>query len=475
MSRLRLHRLSLLLVLATVSASPGRADDSADIVRPRPSFLRYTEDWSGLRGATESQLTDAWDSWKLVELGGPGGAWASFGGHVRLRGESWTNFRFGGPPDDDEFLLARAALHGDFHFNEHVRAFLEVGSAVSTDRDLPGGERASDVDSLDLNHAFLDLVVPAGERSSVTFRAGRQTFFFKKRLLHAAKWPNVGRRWDGLSVIGRTGPWTVHAFASQFVPTRKHDFNEPDSGHELGGVYVLRKPGKTPSRVSLDAYYLRLARDSASFNGTSGDDLRHTVGTRIGGRFGASPATWDVELAYQFGSVGAEDVSAYMVASEFAVPFPRAAGKPALLFGLDHASGDDEPGGSVQTFNPLFPVGHGYLGQADIVGRKNSTGLVTGVLFKPRRDLKVKLAAHAFWRADEDDAAYAPSQRVVRAPGGSTETEIGQELDLTVTWSPSRHVMLQLGYSHFFAGEFLEETGAHEDVDFAFLEVTYLF
>ena len=52
---------------------------------------------------------------------------------------------------------------------------------------------------------------------------------------------------------------------------------------------------------------------------------------------------------------------------------------------------------------------------------------------------------------------------------------VGSELDLTWSFRPNRHTLFLIGYSHFFPGKFLEETGSSEAVDFSYLMLQYTF
>ena len=49
----------------------------------------------------------------------------------------------------------------------------------------------------------------------------------------------------------------------------------------------------------------------------------------------------------------------------------------------------------------------------------------------------------------------------------------GQEIDFTVTYEFTRNVKVQAGYSHFFAGAYLVDTGPHSDADFWYLMTNF--
>jgi len=63
----------------------------------------------------------------------------------------------------------------------------------------------------------------------------------------------------------------------------------------------------------------------------------------------------------------------------------------------------------------------------------------------------------------------------LRAANGSSEMFIGSEIDLLLNWQIDRHLLLYGGYSHFFAGDFIQDTGASQDIDFAYFAVVYTF
>jgi hypothetical protein len=51
----------------------------------------------------------------------------------------------------------------------------------------------------------------------------------------------------------------------------------------------------------------------------------------------------------------------------------------------------------------------------------------------------------------------------------------GSEVDLVGTWKVSKNLQFQAGYAHFFAGNYLADTGASDDADFGYLQATINF
>jgi hypothetical protein len=102
---------------------------------------------------------------------------------------------------------------------------------------------------------------------------------------------------------------------------------------------------------------------------------------------------------------------------------------------------------------------------------------------QPARTLTVTLDYHAFWLADTRDYWYRStgfSTARTRTPDGRDVRRIGadrfagQELDLTLTWKPMKRVSILVGYSHFFAGGYLRDTGPSDDADFGYVRATFV-
>ena len=456
---------------AATAEKAAPAQDAAPTPTPPPNYkiIRAEEDWSKFDPSTSD---DFWAPIKHVKLSKDGSVWASFGGELRARVENWQNFGFA-DDNDDTFLLGRILAHMDLHFGENVRVYVEGKSALSTPRDLPGHQRTLDVDELALQGAFVDLRFPS-DGVTFTLRVGRQELLFgKQRLVSPLPWSNSMRTWDAARAILEFDRWRIDGFWSRYVGIKKYEFNDWELGSDFYGVYATGKVGDRDKPFDVDAYFLGLNQSSATYNGTAGDEERYTFGARFGGTLG--DFDFDLESAYQFGQVGSGDVNAWMIAADagytFACPW-----KPHLNLGFDYASGDDAPGDDeVQTFNQLFPLGHAYFGYMDFIGRQNIIDLHSGLSFKPWEALTVKVDGHLFWRASTDDALYNAGGGVVRAGNLSNESEVGQEIDLTLIYAVDKHLTLQGGYSHFFPGSFIDDSGPGRQMDWFYFQATYRF
>jgi len=346
-----------------------------------------------------------------------------------------------------------------------VRGFIEGKSAQSTDRNLPGGRRTLDVDTLEVHQAFVDLSTSLGEGSNVRLRAGRQSLLFgTQRLISPLPWGNTLRTWEGFTAQWNTGAWSVNALATWFVPVDTTEPNERDNDTSLYGIYATRKP--TNGGAGLDVYVIGDDRPNVTINGTSGDEDRYTLGFRGWGAC-AERGDWEVEADYQFGEVGSEDISAWSIATVFGWKLRDTSGDPRVYFGVDAASGDDKAGGDVGTFHQLFPLGHAYLGYADVVGRQNIAAANLGASMQVATATNLSITAHTFYLLDKNDALYNVAGGAART--GFQSTHVGEEIDLLLKHKISNHADVYCGYSHFFSGEAIEDSGSSDDEDFLYV------
>jgi len=201
------------LALMSISHSLFAASQTAVNSRINYELLRFNEDWSVIKDGLPD--SDLFDPIKFIALDDSKRFWLSFGGQARLRLEGFDNFNFAqasASRNDDTYFSSRLRLHGDLHLGDHLRLFFEAINAFTPERELPGGKRIIDVDSLAIRNAFLDIVF-AFDNSSLTLRVGRQDLLFgSRRLVDPPLWTNTIRPLDGVSAIFKHNVWTVTGF-----------------------------------------------------------------------------------------------------------------------------------------------------------------------------------------------------------------------------------------------------------------------
>jgi hypothetical protein len=437
---------------------------------------RFNEDWSTLRGVDLGATDDFWDRLKFIPLSPDQNVWLTIGGQARERGEYFRQYLFGNsePKQSDGYLLSRFRLSADLHVTRYFRMFAEGRSSFALDRELAGGRTTAYVDEFDLMNGFADIMIPFGQQASVTLRGGRQELIFgSQRLVGPGDFTQVPRAFEGGAAIAQIAGWTITPFWTQAVVIDKYRFNTSTSDLQLFGVFGTGPLHILP--VNLDLYWLAADNATASFNGTSGRERRHTLGGRVSGKVGATGLDFEVEGAAQLGTVGRGNIAASMFTTVlgYSVPIPQLS--PHVYVEFDYASGDDKPGGNVGTFNQLYPNAHSYLGYIDYIGRQNLISPSAGVTVNPLQGLTLSLQQYLFWRASDRDAVYNKSGGVLRAGTGSRARYVGAETDVYATYNFTRHLLGYAGYSHFFTGEFLDKTGPHGDSDFFYIALQYTF
>lgn len=100
----------------------------------------------------------------------------------------------------------------------------------------------------------------------------------------------------------------------------------------------------------------------------------------------------------------------------------------------------------------------------DNIGRQNIVDFSTGFTINMTEKVLVKVDGHYFLRASPDDAVYTASGAVLRADARGSQ-DVGAEIDVTLRYPINPHLLSVIGYSHFFPGDFIEDTGASQEID----------
>ena len=428
--------------------------------------FRYLETGCDGPGEPRDSFTRFGDSFKRLELSES--ARLDLGGEFRARYHHENNIgrsRLDGL--DNDFLLTRLRLYANLELGNSVRIFVEGIDARQTRGDLP--PRGIEVDHADLLNGFIDVNLGQG-RHKVTLRAGRQELLFgAQRLISPLNWANTRRVFDGFRIDHRYGDWTHRLIAVRPRMTEPRSFNDTDGSQSLVGAYSTF--AGFAGNVA-DLYYLRRKETAgAGF-------VFHTLGGRLKGNRG--DFLYEAEAAYQFGDRGALDHKAGMATIGLGYRFPAAPWKPVFWLYYDWASGDgDQDDGTSRTFNQLFPLGHAYFGFMDIVARQNIGAISLRATAKPAAKLTLHAALHSFYLAKKADGLYNAGGGLIRSDtSASSGSHIGEEIDITATFALMQRIKLQLAYSHFFGGNFVDNTnplGVSGNADFFYSHIVLQF
>lgn len=385
---------------------------------------------------------------------------------------------------------------------------------INSDRpDNPGVLGAEGDDAFDLRQAYVEF----GNTKDfpLTLKIGRQVLSYgDERLVGAFDWNNIGRTFDAVKLRWEQKGWSLDAFASSVVVPERGSYNQSDvfNGNEtkreqvFSGLYFSTTV--VPVQVT-DLYVLHLHENTGAryLPAATGNTDFFTIGLRgkskpgafapdsaavsdgktvADGKTAAVPGPrkavgfdYSYELAFQTGSLRGLDLTAFAAHGDAGYTFDNA-WRPRVALGYSFATGDEHPGdGDVETFQNLFPTNHKFYGQADFFSWQNVHDLELDFKVQPIKSVTVRADYHAFFQVTNEDSWYrangTATVRPLTTAARNADKYEGSEVDFLVTWAATKNVTLEGGYSHFFAGQYLKDTGAHDDANFGYLQATITF
>jgi Alginate export len=395
--------------------------------------------------------------------------------------------------NDDSFVLNRFRIGMAIKPVDWLKIYAQGQDAhewLSDRPSIPGALGAEGDDNFDLRQAYIQV----GPKS-INATLGRQTLAYgDERLIGISDWNNFSRTFDAAKLHYEQGKFSVDLFASTVVYIFRDSFDQSDlfNGSEthrdqvFSGIY-----GSTTAvnPLTIDLYALLLDAEnptvvapaitypgtSLSVGGTRTDFV--TLGTRIK----ADPKKlngWEYEgeFAFQTGQVSDLDLTAFAAhiggGYNFDCPWT-----PRLWAEYNYASGDNNAtDGDIETFQNLFPSNHKFYGYMDLFSWQNLHNPELSFRVKPTKQTSIQVDGHGFWLADTSDAWYrANGTTRVRPITPGARNYVGSEIDLTASYQPVKFLILWAGYSHFFAGDYLRDTGPSDDADFGYVQATFSF
>lgn len=433
----------------------------------RLRFVRSAEDYGDLDGVPMARR-EGLGRVKAVPLGA-GGPILSVGGDYRLRIDGFDDpgYAIAGVPGFAAYQH-RVYLHGDLRFAETARVFGEL--SYLRERGREPGPRPFDETDPDVQQLFVDLPEPGGP-TGVAVRLGRQELpLGSTRLFALRDGPNARRTFDAAKLDLALGVMDLTTFYAQLVSIHEGGFDDRSGSEEQAwGAYATFAVSEA---VSLDGYYLGRRRDGRLWSQGVADERRHTVGVRVWGASGG--LDYDVEGAYQFGSFGEGDISAWGIGTLVGYTLAEAPLAPRLGLRANLASGDrggDDP--DLETFDALYP-NLSYFTDAAIYAPANAVDLRPFVELDLSETVTATLGADAIWRLRGTDAIYAAGYVPLVPAGTRGSGPVTVLLDASASWSPTPFVTIEAAYVHGTAGELVRGAGGG-DFDYGFLEASMRF
>jgi hypothetical protein len=395
---------------------------------------------------------------------------------IRGRYENRDGVTFGKDPDK-----ATALVRARLGLSYQPVSWLKLSGMVQDCRaPLYGPNAPSTVrDGADLQEGYLELF-PERERG-LGMTAGRAMLNYGAgRLIGTPQWGNLSRTYDHARVYYRWPRARVDLLLVSPVKIRPGEFNRPELGDRVWGVY-----NSFPNlfRQSLvEVYVLRHSQNRpGGFTGgsrASGSDRLeiNTAGFRMAGPL-AGAVKYNLEGALQNGKVGPADHRAGAWVSGLARRW-AVMGKPFDLSGeYRFASGTRNPQdlSRAGAFDQLYGAFHDTFGHQDLLGWRNTHNVrVLGTAGVSKR-LAVNLMYLNYWLAAARDAVYnLAGKTIVRSATGAAGRHVGQEADIFAVYK-YQHFQFGAGYGHFLKGGFIEKTTPGVNPAYAYFFHTYSF
>jgi len=472
----RFPAITAAVFLIGVGIALAQSDTATESNVPDRSYklLREDEDWSFLEDRSLRQ--DFWDPIKYIPIGNSTNWYMTIGGEAREVWEQIGNDNWGQSPYMNGYLNERYMLSIDLHYGSHVRTFFELKSGLNSFRF--GGPRPIDEKKLDFQAGFLEVGTSESDKW-IKVRAGRQEMEYGSgRLVDVREGPNVRLSFDGFKLMGKINSWRIDGFAMRPDEDNPGFFdNAPNNQVSFWGTYAT---GPLSKSVSLDAYYLGLARKQATYQRGTAQELRNSVGARLSRPIATELPSWDFdyEALWQFGTFGSANIRAWTVASETGYRLPTMTLKPRFSARADISSGDhpNSDPNTLGTFYPLFPKGN-YFGVLATTG----PGPLNFIDFHPRiegtlpHNITASFDWIVQWRESLEDGVYSVPGSLIRAADGSRARFVGHRPGTELRWQANAHLWFQGDYGIFYAGRFLKETQPGRNLNYWALWAGYKF
>ncbi len=381
----------------------------------------------------------------------------SIDGQIRLRAEYRDPIAYSSVAllnEDDDLYLLRLRLNIKFAVNDTIDVFVQPQDSRTFGQETGVADNDK---NLDLHQGWIE-IRNIGE-VPLTLKAGRfEMLYGDGRIISAAEWSNVARAWDGATMRYAGTDWWVDGFFTVIKEQANPAGQENDQ--KFFGLYGSYTGFE---KHEIDVYAL---------NRRFPDLGRHE--TSIGARMKGATSGFDytAEVVVQTGELGATDISAHAFALTFGYTFEND-WSPRVGVEVTWASGDDDPTDrETNTFDAPFPFGHLYQGFADVFSWKNGTDIALYLRGKPSPTFTLGLDIHTFRLAEERDAWYGADQKVIRPGAVGASNSLGTEIDLHARVTLDKVVKLWFGWSHFFPGAFVSDTGDDPGMDWIFAQMT---
>jgi len=411
----------------------------------------------------EKDNKSTYEQLKFVAFGDQ--SYLSFGGGYRFQVENFINENFTDQDGQDNiWYLNRIMLHSLFELDNKLEVFAELNSSTVINKE---DVSPVDKDILSVNQLFVKYHFDP--RWSLL--VGRENLKLgSRRLIDIREGPNVRRSFDLVSLTYNKYDIKLMGFFG--IPVRQQegvfDNKALKFDETLTGIYLTAS--KNP-KFSYDYYGLFQKKDKVTYQSGTNNQNRYTIGTRVFGVY--KNFSYNNEVAYQFGSFGESNISAYTLSIQGELEYPIIADKTVFGMKTELISGDKTPNDKhLNTFDALYPRG-AYFGRVARFGPANLIDVHPYVnIYKS--DFYLLLDYDAFWRYSNTDGVYnAPLQ--LQYPSLNAESFIANQFGALLGFDVNNHLNIELETNIIVPGNFLKRSALTATLFHAVLTTEFKF
>lgn len=424
--------------------------------------------------------------------------WLDLGLEHRSRYEYRDNdFRRSDENLDQPLLLRTRAFVGLKNILDPFRFTIELQDSRRNNGDYTRSFDTRDINYLHILQGYVELNYDKsffgkddyGNEHPIWIRYGRHAWeAIDRRLIARNEWRNTTNNFQGLraSIGEKKSDWQVELFAVQPIQRFTRANDEVDKAQHFYGV--IGDYRSWSKYVTLEPYYLLLKQDGdeVKFNTNglrlSGNQLRqaqidreiHTAGLRAYAIIPNTKLDYDVSYIKQWGNQDRflnnargyinvdHDAYAYNAEVGYTLKHPW---KPrfSLFYGV--ASGDDttpraqDDRTSNERFDRLFGFARPWSND-DYIQMENIRTPKVRVEFEPKVPFLDRVqvdTGFSWYRLDSATDRWNAGANLQDRTGRAGK-DLGKEYDLRVRFALNQYAALNLGYAHFWAGDFVQTT-----------------
>ncbi|MDH5510579.1 MAG: alginate export family protein [Nitrospinota bacterium] len=376
-------------------------------------------------------------------------------GELRVRPEMRDNSDFNADNDDKKgFWGSRTRINVNAKVDDNTSAKIVLQDARYWGELANNVQSGREKEAVDIYEGYFQTNSIGG--TPVGVKLGRQALVYgDQRMLGHLGWQDNARTHDALKLMVDLGKVKIDLFTSK----EKEDamaVSDELNDSDLNGAYATIGLAEG---LNLDVYVLQWKTSGANAEGarTKGHNVM-SMGALAKAKFGAIDAS--AEFVVQSGDWNATQTQAATAMSVTAGLNTDALGGSRIGVEFNTGSGDDNPSdGEHKTFVFPYHTNHAHYGHMDYFSWGNMQDIAVKLQTKAVPGFLIKLDYHmlALMEANDDWLNVVGTGVFKKAVDGSTATEAGTEIDLTVVKALMPNWKLVGGYSMFMPGKAAED------------------